>query len=84
MKTGDSYTEVINLLEDFYSFHPEYFKKLSSEDMNYLSVYYFAGRKVDVDDVESYRNRVLKREPDLEKKAQKALDRFKEIANIRS
>jgi len=76
------YKNTVTLLEELVEFHPNYLDELSLTDKDTLSKYYFAGRKVDVNDLEQYRNDLIASDSAIQGKAQDALGRFKAIAKI--
>lgn len=78
-----SYNDKVNLMQDFYSFHPEYFAKLSKEDQELLSRFYFADRKVDVDDIFVYRKGQIEQDRDIEKRAEGAYFRLLATADVK-
>jgi len=63
--TSRQYEKRVNLIEDLYDFHPEYFQALTPAQRGALSVYYFAERDVNVESVHQYRREVLSNNPEL-------------------
>lgn len=76
-ETLEQYKQSISELEELIEFHPEYLDKIDANDRTMLSQYYFAGRRVNVDDLEKYRDELLAQDPSLLSRALSALSRFK-------
>lgn len=70
------YASTVTSLEGVYDNHPDCFDGLSAEDRDVLSEFYFAGRDIDVEDIQAYRVYLLKQDPDILKRAQTALKNF--------
>lgn len=77
------YEDTVTFLEGFLEFHPGYLDELTAAEREALSLYYFAGRDVDVESVAQYRDQVLATNPDLQAQALGALAKLKTIAGIR-
>lgn len=83
-KFNQAYNDKVNLVQDLYSFHPEYFAKLSEQDQELLSGFYFADREVDVENIFEYREVQIEKKPTIESAAEKAYSRLLEVAEIKS
>ncbi len=70
------YASTVTALEGVFDNHPDCFDELSSEDREVLSKFYFAGREIDVDDIQAYRDELLREDPTILKRAQTALRNF--------
>jgi hypothetical protein len=76
------YHDNVTLLEDTLEFHPDFLDQVDSADKEILSQYYFAGRPVDVDDLDAYRNGLIAKDAGIESRAVEALTRFKAANKI--
>ncbi len=70
------YASTVTSLEGVFDNHPDCFDGLSDEDRKVLSEFYFAGREIDVEDIQAYREELLRRDPTILKRAQTALRNF--------
>ncbi|QNA75392.1 hypothetical protein C8250_029005 [Streptomyces sp. So13.3] len=82
-ESSQEYTDTVSLVEDLLGFHPKYLSELSEHDRAVLSSYYFAGRRVAIDNVIEHRRQVLAKDPEIERKAMASLRRLKQIANMK-
>lgn len=64
-KFNAKYNREVLILDGLYDFHPEAFDCLSAAELRILRTYYLLGEAVP-EDVFSYRERVLEKNPDLE------------------
>jgi hypothetical protein len=79
----EQYKATVTQIEDLVEFHPALLVQLSAVDREALSQYYFAGRKVDVDDLAKYRDELVANQPDIEAKAHDAWAKLQNIAKVK-
>jgi hypothetical protein len=75
-RDGQLYASTVTSLEGVFDNHPDCFDGLSEEDQQVLSEFYFAGREIDVADIQAYRDELLREDPTILKRAQMALRNF--------
>jgi hypothetical protein len=78
----NQYRRTISLIDEILAQHPKFFDQLNPTERDMLSQYYFAGRSVDVDDIEEYRTKLIQRSPEIELVANKAFDRLLAVAGV--
>jgi hypothetical protein len=66
------YEQRVNALESLYAFHPDYVVRVSPEQREILSRFYFFGRPVDVESVQDYRAELVQNDPGIEQWADEA------------
>lgn len=69
------------LLEGLYEFHPDYFDDLSFEELSILKKYYLTGCQMP-SNVFKYRLKTITKDPSIQEKAQKILEKIKLSAGI--
>ncbi len=72
--------EVTNHIEDLLEFHPDFLAKLSSEDREVLSKFFFAGRDIDIENVAEYQKDLEKSQPGITTQALAAYKRLVELS----
>jgi hypothetical protein len=75
------YNDDVMLLDGLYEFHPDFFKKLSDQELNALRMYYLTGLDVPKNIFE-YRSELLTHNPAIEKEAHAVLAKIRRIAGI--
>lgn len=77
------YNAEVCFLDGLYDFHPDYFKDLSSGELQAIKAYYLTGIKDIPSNIFEYRLGLIKQKPELEQQAQKAFKKLLLLAGVK-